>query len=234
MYSDYYRQFYPTLKNNFVTQATKSGVALSLILFSNSLFAIEARVLIQNEQQAPMENVVVVIEPQGIDLLASDGKFAQVDQVNREFVPHVQLVQTNTEVSFPNFDDIRHHVYSFSEAKRFELPLYKGTPSEPVLFDQSGIVTLACNIHDHMLGYLYVTDSPWHALTDASGLVSINLPEAEQYIVRAWYPGLGADNLGYEELVSVDQLGRVSINLEQQAAAVSGNRRQLRRNIRYP
>ena len=212
----------------------KSLVLLSFLLLSSSLYAIEARVLIQDKQQAPMENVVVIIEPQGVTLPISEGKVAQIDQVNREFVPHVQLVQTNTEVSFPNFDDIRHHVYSFSDAKRFELPLYKGTPSDPVRFDQSGIVTLACNIHDHMLGYLYVTDSPWYALTDASGLVTINLPQAEQYIVRAWFPGLGPDNLGYETLVSIDQLAGVTINLEQQASALNSNRRQLWRNTSSP
>jgi plastocyanin len=81
---------------------------------------------------------------------------ATIDQINQEFVPQVSAVQVGTAVHFPNQDNIRHHVYSFSPAKQFELPLYKGTEAPPVVFDRSGLVVLGCNIHDWMLGYLYV------------------------------------------------------------------------------
>lgn len=204
----------------------------AVMMLAEGALAAEARVQVVNDQQTAMNNVVVIIEPQGHALTTSVGLSAQIDQVDRQFVPHVQLVQAGTAVSFPNFDDIRHHVYSFSDARRFELPLYKGTPSEPLLFDQPGIVVLACNIHDWMLGYLYVTDSPWHALTDEAGLATISLPDAAQYRLRVWHPSMGANSTGIEQQISAEQLNSVTLTLTEQAA--SGGRRQLRRSTRYP
>ena len=83
---------------------------------------------------------------------------------------------------------MRHHVYSFSPAKRFELPLYAGVPSQPVLFDKAGVVVLGCNIHDWMVGYVYVSDSPWFGKTGADGGVRDRRPAPRRYIVRVWHP----------------------------------------------
>lgn len=113
----------------------------------------------------------------------------QMDQRNQQFQPHVLAVRTGTSVSFPNSDDIRHQVYSFSPAKRFELRLYQGTPSEPVLFDKPGLVVLGCNIHDWMLGYIYVTDDPWFAVSDDDGRAVIADLPAGRYVVTLWHPG---------------------------------------------
>jgi hypothetical protein len=83
-------------------------------------------------------------------------------------------------------------VYSFSPAKPFELPLYKGAPSSPVVFDKPGIVVLGCNIHDWMRGYVYVSESPWFGTSSAEGTVAIaNMPPGT-YAVRAWHPRLAA------------------------------------------
>ncbi|ERH54165.1 methylamine utilization protein [Pseudomonas chengduensis] len=114
---------------------------------------------------------------------------ARMDQRNKQFQPHVLAVRTGTSVSFPNSDDIRHQVYSFSPAKRFELRLYQGTPSEPVLFDKPGLVVLGCNIHDWMLGYIYVTDDPWFAVSDEHGRAAIAELPAGRYAVTLWHPG---------------------------------------------
>ena len=94
---------------------------------------------------------------------------ALIDQIGREFVPLVSVMQTGALVSFPNKDNIRHQVYSFSPAKTFELRLYSGTPASPILFDKPGLVTLGCNIHDIMIAYALVVDSPWFAKTDSAG-----------------------------------------------------------------
>jgi plastocyanin len=114
---------------------------------------------------------------------------ARMDQRNKQFQPHVLAVRTGTSVSFPNSDDIRHQVYSFSPAKRFELRLYQGTPSDPVLFDKPGLVVLGCNIHDWMLGYIYVTDDPWFAVSDEHGRAAIAELPAGRYAVTLWHPG---------------------------------------------
>ena len=113
---------------------------------------------------------------------------AIIDQEDKEFVPHVRPVLVGTEVNFPNKDDIRHHVYSFSPAKKFELPLFKGTPPAPVKFDKAGVVVLGCNIHDWMLGYVYVLETPYFATTPASGRAEITELPAGTYDVQVWHP----------------------------------------------
>jgi plastocyanin len=104
-----------------------------------------------------ISNVVVVVTAVGSQsprVDSADGAHAQMDQRNREFVPHVLVIEAGTWVDFPNSDTVSHQVYSFSPAKPFQLPLYKGSAHPPVLFDHPGLVTLGCNIHDNMLGYI--------------------------------------------------------------------------------
>lgn len=110
-----------------------------------------------------------------------------MDQRDKQFAPYVLAVHTGTAVSFPNSDNIRHHVYSFSPAKRFELRLYQGTPAEPVVFDKPGVVVLGCNIHDWMLGYVYITDDPFFAVSDDAGHLSLDLPPG-RYTASLWHP----------------------------------------------
>ena len=114
---------------------------------------------------------------------------AVMDQRDSAFVPGVLVVQAGTTVSFPNSDTVRHQVYSFSPAKRFELPLYSGKPAAPVVFATPGVVELGCNIHDWMLAYVVVVDTPYHVVTDARGQGRIEAP-AGTYILRVWHPGL--------------------------------------------
>ena len=112
---------------------------------------------------------------------------AAIDQVNREFVPVLSVIQTGTSVVFPNRDNIRHHVYSFSPAKMFELKLYSGQPTAPIIFDKPGIVVLGCNIHDWMISYVMVVDTPYFGKTDARGTVRLDdLPPGE-YELKIWH-----------------------------------------------
>lgn len=120
-------------------------------------------------------------------------KQAIMDQVDKEYVPLVVPVQVGTPVWFPNKDNIRHHVYSFSATKPFELKLYSGTPSKPVTFEKAGPVVLGCNIHDWMLGYIYVVDTPYFAKTDKSGTAKLEGLPAGDYQVKAWHPWMKAE-----------------------------------------
>lgn len=104
------------------------------------------------------------------------------------FVPFVLAVQAGTAVEFPNLDKTRHHVYSFSETKVFELKLYAGKPEKPVLFDKPGIVVLGCNIHDHMQAFVYVGTSPFLAVTNAQGQAQFAAVPAGTVTVRLWHP----------------------------------------------
>ncbi|MEO6079515.1 MAG: methylamine utilization protein [Steroidobacteraceae bacterium] len=114
---------------------------------------------------------------------------AQIDQIDRQFKPSVLVVPTGSRVSFPNSDSVSHQVYSFSVAKKFEVPLYRGTqhpPSEK--FDRAGVVTLGCNIHDNMRAYLFVVDAQYFGRTDPDG--SWKSPDVQPggYTVQIWHP----------------------------------------------
>ncbi len=121
---------------------------------------------------------------------------ALMDQINREFVPFVLPIQKHQWVLFPNNDTVRHHVYSFSKPKRFEIKLYAGVPSEPVQFDKTGIVVLGCNIHDAMLAYIYITESPAFTRTNDQGVASLAMEGITPESVTVWHPFLGFDNAG--------------------------------------
>ena len=118
---------------------------------------------------------------------------AIMDQVNKEYLPLVVPVQVGAGVTFPNKDNIRHHVYSFSAAKVFELKLYSGTPPKAVVFDKPGPVVLGCNIHDWMVGYIYVVDTPYFAKTGKNGLARLEGLAAGGYQLRVWHPYMKAE-----------------------------------------
>jgi plastocyanin len=111
-----------------------------------------------------------------------------VEQIDREFVPYVTVVQTGTTLTFPNRDPILHHVYSFSPAKPFEIKLYTGKSPREEVFDKPGVVALGCNIHDWMIGYVLVVSTPHFAKTDASGIARLRDLPAGAYDLHAWHP----------------------------------------------
>jgi plastocyanin len=119
---------------------------------------------------------------------ARGAKSREIEQVDREFVPFVTVVQSGTTVTFPNRDPILHHVYSFSPAKSFEIKLYTGKSPAEIVFDKPGVVTLGCNIHDWMIGFVVVVPTAHFARTDASGNVRLRDLPAGTYEVHAWHP----------------------------------------------
>jgi plastocyanin len=135
----------------------------------------------------PVADAVVVASPRSGQRSALRPAPAIVDQIDKTFVPHVLAVVAGTPVRFPNKDDIRHHLYSFSAAKTFELPLYEGTPADPVLFDRPGVVVLGCNIHDFMRGYVFVSPSPYFARSGSDGKAQIADLPAGSYEVTVWH-----------------------------------------------
>ncbi len=128
---------------------------------------------------------------------------AIMDQQNLEFVPHVLVVRTGTAVTFPNGDRVSHHVYSFSATKPFELGLYKGNAYPPVVFDEPGIVVVGCNIHDSMLGYIRVVETPHFAVTNQQGIARIDAVPNGDYAVEVWTPRVRAESLPAAEHVAV-------------------------------
>ena len=138
----------------------------------------------------PVSGAVVFLESNEAQRAERPLKGMEMAQENKQFLPGVLVVTKGTEVHFPNHDAVRHHVYSFSPAKKFELKLYKGTPSNPVLFDHPGVVVLGCNIHDQMVGWILVVDTPYFAKSSAAGRAELADVPAGTYQLRTWHPGL--------------------------------------------
>ena len=144
-------------------------------------------VMVKDASGAPVSDAVVYAKRTGAPM-APAKKQAVIDQQNKQFVPYVTALQVGTAVVFPNKDNIRHHVYSFSPAKKFDLPLYTGVPAEPVVFDKVGFVTLGCNIHDWMIAYVAVLPTPYFQITGKDGRAQLKNLEAAQYTVEIWQP----------------------------------------------
>jgi plastocyanin len=175
-----------------ISRAWLSGLVAVACLHMASARAEPLRASVVDQTGAPVVDAVVYATP--VDISNKEAKpsvhkrpTAIIDQIKRRFVPLVSVVQTGTAVSFPNRDNIEHDVYSFSPAKRFELHLYHGIPAKPVVFDQPGLVVMGCNIHDQMIAYLLVVDTPWFAKTDAHGQASIENVAGGAYRLTVWH-----------------------------------------------
>lgn len=161
----------------------------------------------------PLVDAVVAVELRGQAARAAAGAKADMAQRERQFQPFVLVVQTGTAVNFPNFDTVRHHVYSFSPVKTFDLKLYSGTPAEPVLFDKPGVATLGCNIHDKMSAHIVVVDTPVFAKTDAAGQVRLDLPAGE-HVLKTWHPRLAKPLMLSQKLAVTGSAGQTIVTLE--------------------
>jgi plastocyanin len=169
-------------------------------------------VAVVDENGRPVPRVAVYATADGEPAPAVTAT-AVMDQEDHRFVPHILVVQKGTSVSFPNHDDVSHHVYSFSDAKMFELGLYKGQVYPPVVFDKPGIIVLGCNIHDGMLGYIAVVDTPYYVLTDERGVARLDLPHGG-YTLAAWTPRVRPSELPAPQPVAVDDVAvKVTVEL---------------------
>ncbi|MBI1182169.1 MAG: hypothetical protein GC201_16625 [Alphaproteobacteria bacterium] len=144
---------------------------------------------VTDSQGAPLADAVVTLTPDTLPPLGPPAD-AIVDQVNLQFVPYVTVIRAGATVTFPNSDKVRHHVYSFSPAKTFELPLYPSGSSPSLQFDKPGVVPLGCNIHDWMLAYIYVSATPYFAKTGGDGRATLAAVPGGTYAARVWHPRL--------------------------------------------
>ena len=190
------------------------GLAVVLCALAGAGTARAATLVInvQGSDGRPLQGVVVTahaLDPQG---RKSAPIKAVMDQVNRAFDPDLLVIPVGSTVTFPNSDSVSHQIYSFSPAKRFQLPLYRGTPYPPVHFDQAGVVTLGCNIHDEMVGYLVVTDAPYYGRTDARGAWTSELPHG-RYRIAIWHPRMRENEADLERELSVGEADHAELTL---------------------
>ncbi len=138
--------------------------------------------------QPVVDAVVYAMASTGTRPPARGAETVVIEQRDREFVPFVTPIQVGTTVHFPNRDPLLHHVYSFSPAKTFEIKLYAGEAPRGFLFDKPGTVILGCNIHDWMIGYIYVLETPYFAKTGADGHARIGNIAAGEFEIHVWHP----------------------------------------------
>ncbi|WP_440106767.1 methylamine utilization protein [Acidovorax sp. BL-A-41-H1] len=192
--------------------------ALLAWLVCGSAVAATVQVDVSDAEGRPLSDAIVYLESPEARKLVKPLADAEIVQEGRQFVPAVLVVPTGTAVMFPNRDKVRHHVYSFSPAKKFELKLYAGTPSSPVVFDQQGVVTLGCNIHDRMVGWVVVVDTPYFGRSAAgTGKLQIDNVPAGRYTLRTWHSRLPAGAAAMEQTLVVPATGSI-----QAAARVTG------------
>jgi plastocyanin len=179
-----------------------AAVAVSLAC-GQATSAAQVSVTVHDGAGGPVGDAVVALHStSGNAPTAPVVRNVTLDQFKKQFVPHVLAIQAGTTISFPNSDNIRHQVYSFSEAKRFELKLYSGKSADPIVFDRPGVVVLGCNIHDWMSAYLYVVDTPYFALTDKDGHAVIQAPMGN-YTARIWHPRFRRGRESFDEDIQV-------------------------------
>ncbi len=170
--------------------------------------AATVEVAVSGPDGRPLADAVVFLEPR-------DGRLpppkpatgVEIEQAGKQFTQRVTVVPAGTEIAFPNRDKVRHHVYSFSPIKPFELKLYIGTPANPVRFDKAGIAVLGCNIHDTMVAWVVVVDTPHHAKTDADGRARLDGVPAGAWRLRSWHPGLPPGAPAQEQALAVGAAG---------------------------
>jgi plastocyanin len=195
------------------TVVLSAGLLAALGVAAESAAA-TLEVSVVDEQGKPLADVAVYATSHGAAPIAAAGPAptplgsprrgtAIMDQQSHQFVPHVLVVRTGTAVTFPNSDNVSHHVYSFSPTKPFELGLYKGNVYPPVVFDKPGIVVVGCNIHDGMLGYIRVVDTPHFGVTNEQGVALLDGVPSGDYAVEAWTPRARPEALPAAQHVTV-------------------------------
>lgn len=191
------------------------AILLLVCAFNARAANVQFSLLVTDAAGHAVAEAVAYLEPDAANKtqLASKPMPAEIEQRNKTFLPMVSVIQTGTPVFFPNNDTVRHHAYSFSPAKPFELKLYAGKPEAPVVFDKAGTVVVGCNIHDQMLAYIQVVDTPYFAKTDMYGRAKISGLPPGRYMLKVWHykqiPGLAS----YERGLSVDDVN-MSVQLE--------------------
>ena len=180
-------------------------------LLAASAQAADVQVQVQDASGRPLADAVVFLESDQARRQVRPVAGLEMAQNHKQFVPQVLIVPVGSEVRFPNHDTVRHHVYSFSPAKKFELKLYAGTPAQPVRFEQSGVVVLGCNIHDQMVGWVLVLDTPYYAQTSASGQAALSTVPAGRYRLRTWHARLPAGAPVPEQALEVSASGATAL-----------------------
>ncbi len=174
------------------------AIAAAALFAAAGAHAGDLTVQVKTARGEPVRDAVVTLYVPGGAAAGGPIRFDwpyRVAQKGLQFDPFVLIVPQGATVAFPNFDDVRHQVYSFSPAHPFELKLYGKDQTRTVRFDKLGVVALGCNIHDSMVAFIKVVDTPYAAKTGANGLAVLHGAPSGAVSLHVWHPYLkGANN----------------------------------------
>ena len=173
------------------------------LLAISQVHAVEMTLKFVDRNGQPVVGMIAEIHQ--TELSSVPEKVAIIDQIDRTFVPLVLLAKTGQRVNFPNSDNVRHHVYSFSDIRQFSTPLYADEPIEPILFDRAGIAVLGCNIHDSMVAYVYVSE--WEHAFQSNAAVQLRITgvTGAPDTLHLWHPWLQTPDS--RQSLDISQLG---------------------------
>lgn len=183
-------------------------LTLAVLLAANSpmlAHAAKLNFLAVDKNGNPMPDVVVYATPAGMPLPATEKTEATIAQSDMQFSPYVTAIRTGSQVKFPNYDKMEHHVKSFSAAKEFEIKTYeRGVVPPPVIFDKPGIVIVYCLLHNWMRAYVLVLDTPYFVKTDQNGVAMLDKLPDGNYELKAWHPNLGSIKPALSQSIKVN------------------------------
>ena len=203
------------------TMSNLKTLLIMALFVSTDLVAVTLNISVSDANGHKVKDAIVYVENNGVITQPSAAHATQppviMDQIGRQFNPHILAIRTGQQVHFPNSDSIQHHVYSFSPTKAFELQLYKSNDTQIMQFNDAGVVELGCNIHDWMIGYIFVSPTRWfaqtntagHAKLDLSGMVFSALAKnnatdiKKDITLRVWHPALDINDIKHTYTISL-------------------------------
>jgi plastocyanin len=191
-------------------QLLRTAIAIAAITIGTAAAASPVAIQVLGPDGNPVSGAVVTLTMPGVASPAPRGPY-QMAQRNIAFDPHVMIVPVGASVSFPNFDRVRHHVYSFSTPKKFDLKLYGRDETRSIVFDKPGAVALGCNIHDSMNGVIYVAATPYAAVADGDGRVRFATGAPGRGTLTVWHPSIRAAGNTLAQPVAVAASGLTTV-----------------------
>ncbi|MHA6205891.1 methylamine utilization protein [Dyella soli] len=176
------------------------------LLYGRQAVAGDLLVHVADEAHRPVSDAVITLTSE----LAPAARHAApavktIDQKNETFLPYVQVLRPGDMAVFRNSDTTRHHVYSFSPVKSFEFVLRPGESSPPLTLERVGIAAVGCNIHDHMITYLYVSDADSIAVSGVDGHATLTDLAPGRYTLHVWHPQLHPGRPEITQVVQVNE-----------------------------
>lgn len=195
----------------------KTILTLSILtyLFCFSLQALELEIKVYNPLKAPIKNIVVYLEKNDGEFLGKTEKTIEIKQVNKSFAPYISVIQSGNTVLFHNQDDITHHIYSPIGENKFAFKIKSGQQKTMDSFTHTGEVTMGCNIHDWMSGYLLILDTPYFDKTNEQGVALLKIENTGDYKVTIWHPQMNEPNHRITQNISLTSDQKLAITLTQ-------------------